>query len=149
MKDRLKKLRLNLGLTQTEFADRIGSAQNTITGYESGRRNPSNPVISSICKEFNVNEVWLRTGEGEMFLPASNGGLDTLAVKYNLSNRDYMFIEKLLKNPSAREALEDFCIEFATALIAKSETGNYDIPETPEELEAAFPPLDDSEVESG
>jgi hypothetical protein len=60
-----------------------------------------------------------------------------------------MFIEKLLKNPDMREVLENFCIEFATALIAKTETGNYDIPETPEELEAAFPPLDDSEVESG
>ena len=69
MKNRLKQLRKALDLTQTEFAERIGTVQNTITGYESGRRNPSGPVISAICKEFNVNEEWLRTGSGEMFAP--------------------------------------------------------------------------------
>ena len=54
--DRLKQLRKELDLTQEAFASRIGSVQNTITGYESGRRNPSAPVISLICREFNVNE---------------------------------------------------------------------------------------------
>ncbi len=65
---RIKKLRKELELTQTEFASRIGSVQNTVTGYESGRRNPSSPVISLICREFGVSESWLRTGEGEMFI---------------------------------------------------------------------------------
>lgn len=69
--ERIKKVRMNLNMTQTEFATRIGSVQNTITGYESGRRNPSAPVIALICREFNVNEEWLRTGEGDMFLPAN------------------------------------------------------------------------------
>lgn len=50
--DRIKKVRKSLDLTQEAFATRIGSVQNTITGYESGRRNPSAPVISLICKEF-------------------------------------------------------------------------------------------------
>ncbi len=68
MNERIKELRKLLGLTQSEFARRIGSVQNTITGYESGRRVPSNPVITSICREFQVNETWLRTGEGQMFL---------------------------------------------------------------------------------
>lgn len=72
MNERIKILRKTLHLTQDEFAKRIGSVQNTITGYESGRRTPSNPVVSSICKEFNVNEEWLRTGEGEMFIPQSD-----------------------------------------------------------------------------
>lgn len=65
---RIKKLRKELDLTQTEFATRIGSVQNTVTGYESGRRNPSAPVISLICREFNVREEWLRDGKGDMFL---------------------------------------------------------------------------------
>lgn len=71
MNDRIKKLRKTLGLTQQEFADKIGSVQNTITGYETGRRVPSNQVIALIAREFNVNETWLRTGEGEMFVPVS------------------------------------------------------------------------------
>lgn len=64
---RIKKLRKALDLTQQEFALRIGSTQNAVTGYETGRRNPSSSVINNICKEFHVNEDWLRTGSGEMF----------------------------------------------------------------------------------
>lgn len=71
MNDRIKKIRKHLDLTQTEFAKRIGTTQNTLTGYENGRRKPSNSVINNICKEFNVNETWLRTGEGEMFVTLS------------------------------------------------------------------------------
>lgn len=68
MKERLKKLRKTLDLTQQEFADKIGSARNNIAGYETGRRSPSAAVISLICTKFNVNENWLRTGSGEMFI---------------------------------------------------------------------------------
>lgn len=66
--ERIRKLRRMLDLTQTEFADAIGSSQNTLANYEIGRRNPSNSVINNICKTFSVNEAWLRTGEGEMFI---------------------------------------------------------------------------------
>lgn len=64
---RIKKLRKALDLTQQEFAKRIGSTANVLTHYETGRRNPSSSVINNICKEFHVNEAWLRTGDGEMF----------------------------------------------------------------------------------
>jgi len=67
LEERIKELRKELGLTQTEFAERIGSAQNTITGYETGRRVPSSQVITLIARTFDVNETWLRTGEGAMF----------------------------------------------------------------------------------
>lgn len=68
LNERIKTLRKKvLNLTQEEFANRISSAQTTIAGYENGSREPSNIVISSICREFGVNEIWLRTGEGEMF----------------------------------------------------------------------------------
>lgn len=64
---RIRKLRKALDLTQQEFASRIGSTANVLTHYETGRRNPSSSVINNICKEFHVNEDWLRTGSGEMF----------------------------------------------------------------------------------
>ncbi|SES69481.1 helix-turn-helix domain-containing protein [[Clostridium] polysaccharolyticum] len=67
MNERIKSLRKVLDLTQTKFAQRIGSTQNTLANYELGRRNPSSSVINNICKEFNVNEDWLREGKGEMF----------------------------------------------------------------------------------
>lgn len=68
MKDRIKKLRKELDLTQQAFADKIGMKQNTIAQYEMGRTTPSDAIIFSICREFDVNEEWLRTGKGEMFI---------------------------------------------------------------------------------
>lgn len=62
--ENIKKLRLMKELTQEEFGKRIGSARNTIANYEIGNREPSKAVITLICKEFGVNELWLRTGEG-------------------------------------------------------------------------------------
>lgn len=67
MKDRLKMLRKDLGLTQEKFAERLKMKRNTIATYEIGRNEPIDAVISLICKEFNVNDKWLRTGEGEMY----------------------------------------------------------------------------------
>lgn len=67
--ERIRTLRKELKMSQNDFGTRIGLASNTITNYETDRRNPSNQVIELICREFNVNEEWLRTGKGEMFLP--------------------------------------------------------------------------------
>lgn len=68
MNERLKKLRKTLDLTQQKFAERIGVKQNTVAQYEMGRNIPIDSVISLICREFNVNEDWLRNGTGEMFI---------------------------------------------------------------------------------
>ncbi len=71
MKDRIKKIRKELDLTQQQFADRLNVGRNNIAGYETGKRSPSDAVISLICREFNVNEQWLRDGTGEMFIEQS------------------------------------------------------------------------------
>lgn len=68
MKDRIKEIRKALDLTQQKLADELGVQRNTIAMYEMGRTSPSDAIIRSICREFNVNEDWLRTGQGEMFL---------------------------------------------------------------------------------
>lgn len=67
LKERIRTLRKELGLNQSDFGNKIGVKQGTVAGYESGARTPLDTVIASICREFNVNENWLRTGEGEMF----------------------------------------------------------------------------------
>ena len=68
MKDRIKKIRKELDLTQQKFADKLGVQRNTIAMYEMGRTLPSDAIMRSICREFNINEDWLRTGQGEMFI---------------------------------------------------------------------------------
>lgn len=62
--DRLKIVRKRLCLTQQEFADKLGIKRGAIANYEIGRNTPIDAVITLICREFKINEVWLRTGEG-------------------------------------------------------------------------------------
>ncbi len=69
MNERLKLLRKALGLNQGEFAEKVHIAQTTCSQFESGRRKIKDIHVSQICAAFHVNETWLRTGEGEMFLP--------------------------------------------------------------------------------
>lgn len=66
--ERIKILRKELGKTQQAFANAIGLKRNTIANYEIDQIQPSDRTIADICREFNVSENWLRTGEGEMFL---------------------------------------------------------------------------------
>ena len=70
MKSRIKAVRQSpkINMSQETFGARIGVTAAGISKIGSGQRNASEQVILSICREFNVNERWLRTGEGEMFL---------------------------------------------------------------------------------
>ena len=67
MNERIALVRKSLGLTQEKFAEQVGLSRNFMWMIESGTRVPSDRTISDICREFNVNETWLRTGEGETF----------------------------------------------------------------------------------
>ena len=68
MNERISMIRKEAGLTQEEFGARIGGlSRNYIWIIEKGDRAPSARTISDICREFNVNELWLREGIGEMF----------------------------------------------------------------------------------
>ena len=60
--ERIKMIRKESGLTQQKFAERIGAKQNTVAQYEIGRNIPIDPVITAICKEFDIQEDWLRYG---------------------------------------------------------------------------------------
>lgn len=67
MHERIKQLRKQLKINQSEFGSRIGISRDTIANIEGNRIEIKDIYVLSICKEFNVNEDWLRTGEGEMF----------------------------------------------------------------------------------
>lgn len=53
-------------MTQQEFADQIGIKRNTVAQYETGKNQPLDAVVALICREFHINEAWLRSGVGEM-----------------------------------------------------------------------------------
>ena len=64
---RIKGVRKSESLTLERFGERIGIKQSALSQIESGRTNPSEQTIRSICREFKVSEAWLREGEGEMY----------------------------------------------------------------------------------
>jgi len=107
--ERIKQLRKSLGLTQQEFADRINMKQNSIANYEIGRNDPIDAVLSLICREYRVNEAWLRAGEGEMFAPAKDSLLDQLAEQYRLSDTGRRVLEVYISmSDSQRDVLDLF-----------------------------------------
>lgn len=71
MKNRFCMIRKESGLTQELFAKRIGLTKNFVSLIENGRRDPSDRTINDVCREFGVNEEWLRTGKGNMYLELS------------------------------------------------------------------------------
>lgn len=119
LKDRIKKLRRELDLTQQEFADKIGISRGNIGAYEVGKNAPSDAVISLICTKFNVNENWLRHGNGEMFAALGMedqlmawagkvlGGQDSkfkkrfVTMLMGLSDSEWEFLEKKAKELAA------------------------------------------------
>lgn len=153
MKDRIKKIRRDLDLTQQEFADRLGVKRGTIANYEIGRNEPVDSIISLICREFNVSEEWLRNGTGEMFVPDAGDELEAVVKEYGLSNADQVILEKFVHlSDEAREAIINYMIDVVAALDGVEDLhgkafpngGLYDgIPDTPEELEKEFPPIED------
>lgn len=113
MNERLKKLRKTLDLTQQEFADKVGTPRDNIGGYETGRRKPSDAVISLICKtnfppKGKVNENWLRTGEG---------GDDNMFIEAPRDEQISKFVGELLK-----EEEDSFKKRFISMLAALDES---------------------------
>lgn len=85
--ERLNFLReCKLKISQEELGNKIGVSRFSISNYESGKRNITDRVISDICREFNVNEVWLRTGEG---------GDENMFTKLNEDDRYSLNLGKL------------------------------------------------------
>lgn len=69
--DRIKDIRKQMGLTQQQFADRLGVKRNTVAQWELNINAVTDQTAKAICREFGVDEIWLRTGVGDMFKPLS------------------------------------------------------------------------------
>ncbi len=86
MNERVKWLRANLGLTQTDFGSRINISQNYVWMIEKGERVPGDRTIKDICRVFSVNETWLRSGIGEPFKAVSRADEISAFIGKVLSN---------------------------------------------------------------
>lgn len=119
MNERIKELRKRLGLTLEKFGDRLGVGKTAINKLEKGENNVTDQMFKSICREFNVNEEWLRTGDGEMFLIPDDE--DAALVSDLLENTDDDFYRMALDlirtykqlQPESQEVLRNLCRQFA------------------------------------
>ena len=93
MKDRIKEVRKYAELSQTKFAEKLKISRSAMSKLESGENTPSEQTISLICKEFNVREEWLRTGNGEMYNEKDGTFTGLLA---ELEETDDEFIKSLI-----------------------------------------------------
>lgn len=146
MNERLRRLRKNLDLTQQDFGAKISVKGNTVAQWESGRNEPSDAAILLICREFNVNEEWLRTGTGEMFIeetPDEEFMRMAKAVASGDTRADRMIRKTLMcfyeMDDLGKETLMNFIQNLADS---RQEDPADGIPKAPEELEGKYPPVD-------
>ena len=123
MNERMKKLRKALDITQQEFADKIGIKRNSYANYETGRNVPIDAIIVSICREFNVNEDWLRNGNEPMFIEIPEEDMFSRAAAECIKDNDKTAMEGLILwrslPPDARKRVEDYLIQFAELIKAQ------------------------------
>ena len=109
MNNRIKELRNILGLSGEKFGKNIGVTRTAISLLETGKNNPTDQMIKSICLAYNVNEDWLRTGQGEMFIDTKESVLESLAKQYALEDFDLKILESyILLSPDKRQAIKDY-----------------------------------------
>ena len=97
MNERVKELRKALSLSQDEFGKRLGLTRGAITNIELNKTEPKPLLIDLICREFGVNEEWLRTGEGEMFIPLTRNQVITDFAADLIREEDVDFKKRLIE----------------------------------------------------
>jgi transcriptional regulator with XRE-family HTH domain len=111
MNERIKSLRKSLSMTQEEFSKRIGLSRNFIAQVEIGTKTPSDRTISDICREFNVNEEWLRTGNGKMLKSRTREQEIGAFVNEVMELNDNSFEKKLVSALARLEPKDWECLE--------------------------------------
>lgn len=104
--DRIKQVRKSKGLTMEQFGSRIGLGKSAVNKIEKGINGTTDQTVQSICREFGVSEVWLRTGDGPMLDDTSGSILDRLVAEYHLNDRKRAILTAFLKlSPADQDAI--------------------------------------------
>lgn len=115
--ERVKKIRKTLNLTLEKFGEKLGVGKTAISKIEKSERNLTDQMAISICREFNVNEEWLRTGSGDMFVKIPEEDLYSKAAASVLVEDDAFAMEALKlyyqMSPKAKEAVSDYILQLA------------------------------------
>ena len=122
--NRVRELRKSLDLTLEKFGKKLGVGKTAISNIENETRNLTEQMLLAICREFNVNEEWLRDGSGEMFRAEEENSIVARATML-LGEKDPLFeafIDTYSKlTPRNRELLQQFMSDFSQAYDKKKE----------------------------
>lgn len=155
LKDRIKKLRKALDLTQQEFANRLGISRGNVATYETREGSPGSSVISLICREFNVNEAWLRTGEGEMFNRTEQSAVERLCAELHANEleskiiRAYFKIDPKIRDPFIQRIIQEMKDETAPAQPEAEERAQWEREARAEAEEVYRQVLEEKKAEAG
>lgn len=147
---RFKELRKTCKKTQIEFGKVLGISSSGIANIETGQRSVTEKhlIMLSNWEEYHVNIDWLRTGEGEMFLPDETDILEAIRKEYNLTNIQFKFVSNFLRLP---ESEKDILFNFMQSVFTDGDSIEDKIqkelkacPDSAEELEKLYPPVDPS-----
>ena len=114
--ERIKEARKYLGLTLEKFGEKLGVGKTAISKLEKGERNLTDQMVKSICREFSINEEWLRTGSGNMRIPIEDEAAAAVSDLVEKSNPLYDVIKGImvayqkLDGPS-REVIDQFILD--------------------------------------
>lgn len=141
MNERLRLIRENIGISRAAFGQQIGVSGDVINNLERGRVEIKEHILKLICSEFSVNEAWLRTGSGEMFMKTPSSIMEQLKTEFDLDEFSYSLVHEYLKLDQAkRKTIRDFLYR-----VVEGENGSSDLAElseahelTVEELEAKY-----------
>ena len=76
--ERIREVRKTLGLTLEKFGEKIGMKKNSVSQLENGKNSVTEQVIKAICREYNVDYMWLTTGDGEMFIDTDDDFIERI-----------------------------------------------------------------------
>ena len=76
--ERIREVRKALGLTLEKFGEKIGMKKNSVSQFENGKNSVTEQVVKAICREYNVDYMWLTTGDGEMFIDTDDDFIERI-----------------------------------------------------------------------
>ncbi|NFE83368.1 helix-turn-helix domain-containing protein [Clostridium botulinum] len=122
MGERITILRKHLNLNQDDFGSKINVTRSAVSNYEKGTRNIMDRVISDICREFNVNEDWLRNGTKPMFIEPDTFSLDEYVKQKGATDFELEIIKSFFEmDPEIRKAATE---QFKASLLSKLANNN-------------------------
>lgn len=129
--ERIKFVRKHFKLSQVEFAEKLGISQRSVSWNEHAGNNVSTSTIKSICMAYSINENWLRTGEGKMFLQSSQFILDQYVYDHGGTELDLEIVKAYFSIPAEIRQIVLDCVKNVFSAQTASEP-------TVEDLEAEY-----------